>query len=68
MACKERNDYAIYQGDKFLFLGKARECAKFLDIELTSFRFLAAPVYRKRLAKRNKSRNPLIVIKVEDDE
>lgn len=64
MACK---DYAIYKGDEFLFLGKVKECAEFLDIEPSSIMFLATPSYRKRLAKR-KTRNPLIVIKIEDDE
>lgn len=60
----EKNDYAVYKGDEFLFVGTGRECAAYLDIKLSSFRYLLSPAYTKRTEKFN---DPLIVFKVEDE-
>lgn len=64
---KKKIDYAIYNNDEFLFLGKSDECAKFLDCSESTFRFYLTESYKKRVAKRKNARNYIVVIKVEDD-
>lgn len=60
-------DYAVYKGDEFICLGKASECAKFLGIARNSIFFLSSPAYKKRIEKRSYSKNPLIVIRLEEE-
>lgn len=60
-------DYAIYKGDKFLFLGTKKECADYLGVNEKTIMFYQTPTYLKRREK-SKENNYLIVIKIEDDE
>jgi len=60
----KENYYAIYKGDKFLFIGTAKECGKYLGIKPKSVKFKTTPTYRKRC--KGIYENRTIVIKVEE--
>lgn len=60
------NDYAIYKGDTFLFLGTAIECAEHLGVTVETIYFYTSPTYKRRLEKRNAT-NSIIAIKLEDE-
>ncbi len=58
-------EYAIYKGDKFLFLGNKKECAKYLKVKEKTISFYTTPTYKKRI--NNDYNNRIIAIKVEED-
>lgn len=58
----ERINYAIYKGDKFLFVGTAEECGEYLGIKAKSVQFRTTPAYKKRIKEVYENRQ--IVIKV----
>lgn len=61
--------YAVYQGDDFLFMGTLQECAKEFDVDENSIRFMASPSYLKRLESKGRDiNNCRVAVKVEDDE
>ena len=67
MGPRESIVYAVYKGDDFICLGTARECAVYLDIKLSSFRFLLSPAYLKRIEKRKETQHALIAFKIDDE-
>jgi hypothetical protein len=56
--------YAVYKGDKFLFLGTVEECGTYLGIKPASVKFHTTPVYQRRVKGIYEER--LIIIKIED--
>ena len=63
---RERKEYAIYKGDKFIDLGTREYLAKRFEEKKKYISFLASPTARKR-GKQDDS-NKLIAVKIEDDE
>lgn len=63
---RERKEYAIYKGDKFIDLGTREYLAKRFSVTEKYISFLASPTARKR-GKQDDS-NKLIAVKIEDDE
>lgn len=61
------NEYAVYKGDTFIFAGTVKECADYLGIQQRSFRWYLTPSYQKRLSKRKKSKNYIVVIKLDEE-
>jgi hypothetical protein len=59
-------EVAVYKGDTFLTLGTVKECADYLGMKEETLKFYLTPTYRKRLEKRKKSKNPIIVIRIDD--
>ena len=57
--------YAIYQGEEFLYEGTAQECADYLNIQVTTVRFLNSNAYKKRIKN---SKNAKVAIAIEDEE
>ena len=64
---RKYKEYAIYKGDKFLYMGTAKECAKYFNVKEKTIFFLANKTYRKRIEERRKSRNAMIAIVVEEE-
>lgn len=61
-----KNDcYAIYKGDKFLFIGTKKECAEYLKVKERSISFYMSPAYRKRGLEDYGNR--IIVIRINDE-
>jgi hypothetical protein len=60
-------DYAVYKGDNFICLGSVKECAEFMGVNPNSIFFYASPAYKKRLEKTKNPRDPIIVIKLDDE-
>ena len=67
MSKPETSEYAVYRGDEFICLGTARECAAYLDVKISTIRFLSSPAHLKRIEKRKGSEDSLIAIKVDDE-
>lgn len=67
MSKPETSEYAVYRGDEFICLGTARECAAYLDVKISTIRFLSSPAHSKRVEKRKESEGSLIAIKVDDE-
>ena len=61
----KNNYYAVYKGDKFLFLGTIKECANYLNVTEKTIIFYSTPTYRNRSKLEYNDR--LIVIKVLDE-
>ena len=61
---KDRTTYAIYQGDTFIFVGNATECAEFLGISRQSIKFMATPTHHAR----NRGGQRTLAYRVEDDD
>ena len=60
------DDYALYKGDTFLYIGTLSEIAQYLGVKYETVRFMNSSVYKKR-AKDNLN-NRKVLIKIEDDE
>lgn len=58
---KERY-YAVYQGDKFLYLGTKDECAKYFGVKRETITYWISPANHKRVKNKGK-----IAIVVEED-
>ena len=56
--------YALYRGDKFLFLGTRKEVAEYMGIRHKSVTFYGTPTYLKRIKNYNKC---YIVVKIEEE-
>lgn len=55
-------EYAVYQGENFLFIGTAQECANKLNIKVDSVRWMATPTGRRRFeSRKNKERAKRII-------
>lgn len=44
-------EWAVYQGDNFLFFGKTREVAERLGVSQNTVYFYSTPAYQRRLDK-----------------
>lgn len=55
--------YGIYRGDKFLFVGTLKECAKFLNVQENTVRFYSYPSNLKRYKE-----NHMIAVKFKYNE
>lgn len=62
---KNKKQYALYKGDKYLFGGTKEELAKYLGVSIRTISFYARPSYLKRVSD---SKNPYIVIRIEESE
>lgn len=65
---KKKIDYAVYRGDEFLFIGTSDECVKRLGCSLSTFRWYASPVAKKRIDSRKGSKSQIVVVRLDDDE
>ena len=66
---RKYKEYAIYKGDKFLYMGTVKECAKHFNVEERTIYFYSTKAHKKRVSgtrKNGKYRNSLIAIVVED--
>ena len=61
---KQEKSFAIYKGDKFLFVGTKKECATFLNVKEKTIQFYTTKTYRNR--GKGEYGNRLIVIRVEE--
>lgn len=52
---KKLKDYAIYQGDSFLFVGNVYECANYLNVKTDTIRFMTYSAYKKRIKENSKA-------------
>ena len=59
-------DYAIYKGDKFLFVGTKKECAEFLKVKEDTISFYTTPTHKSRV--KDEYNNRTIVIKIQKEE
>lgn len=59
----KRKQYAIYEFDKFVFMGTIKECAEHLSVNEKSARFYSTPTHKKRI---DDGRNGTILVKVDD--
>ena len=64
----DTTEYAVYRGDEFQFIGTAEECADRLGCSVNSFKFYLTPSYQRRLAKRKRPKNYIVVVRLDDDE
>ncbi len=58
--------YAVYKGDKFIYMGTKEECAEHLGVKRDTIVFYSSPTYQKRAKTEDNDR--MIVIRVEDIE
>ena len=72
-----KKEYAVYKGDKFLFLGTIKECAKFFNVKVRTVYFWASPANKKRvdtgiypncIRKKKTKNNAKIAIRIQEDE
>lgn len=56
-----KNDYAVYKGDEFLFMGTIKEIATHFNVKKETVYFWTSPTQKKRAKSRMK-----IAIKVEE--
>ena len=64
---KEPKQYAMYKGDECLAIGTVREIAEQMGVREETIYYYLSKTYERRLDNR-KTRNPRIVIRIEDDE
>jgi len=55
--------YAIYDDDKFLFVGTIVECANYLEVSVKTAHYYHKPAYHKR----NKNGIKIYKIEIEED-
>ena len=61
---KQQKSFAIYKGDKFLFVGTKKECANYLNVKEDTIQFYTTKTYQKR--GKGAYGDRLIVIRVEE--
>lgn len=61
-------EYALYKGEECLFIGTARQIAAEKNVKVETIYYLSTPAYQRRLAKRKKSRNAMVLIRLEEGE
>lgn len=59
-------EYAVYKGDSLICIGTAVECAEYMGILITSFRYYLTEAYARRVAKRKKALNYIAVERLDD--
>ena len=60
-------EYAIYQGDTFLFIGTAEECAERLDVKPSSIKWLTTPTGKQRFEARKDKSKAMTAVKLESE-
>lgn len=60
------DQYAIYKGDTFLYMGTRKECASYLNVRENTVYFYTTPTYMRRVKDEYSQR--IIVIKIEEIE
>ena len=60
-------EVAMYKGDTFLFAGTVGECAVFKNVKPETIRYYLTPSYERKMAKRKRVRNPLRVIRLDEE-
>jgi hypothetical protein len=68
MRKKKQLEVAMYKGDTFLFAGTVKECAAHRKVKPATIRYYLTQAYANKLASRKRSRNPIQVIRMDDDE
>lgn len=68
MKANQNIEYAIYRGDKFEFIGTRKECVDYLGCKKQTFSVYLTTTYKKRLAKRKKHKNCIVVVKLDDED
>ncbi len=61
-------EYAVYEGDTFLVMGTAKECAIWLGVTPKYIQWLTYPAARKRFESRVDKSKCMTAIKLEDDD
>ncbi len=61
-------EYAVYEGDTFLLIGTAEECANKLNVTPEYIKFLSYPAGRKRFEARKDKSKCMTAIKLEDED
>lgn len=57
--------YALYRGDDFIFMGKQKECAEFLDVKPEFIHWLTTPTGKKRFESRKDQSKALTAVVVD---
>lgn len=61
-------EYALYKGEECLFIGTAKQIAAEKNVKVETIYYLSTPAYQRRLAKRKKSKNSMILIRLDEED
>lgn len=64
MKTSTKPTYAVYKGDKFLYIGNLQECANYLNVSKRTVSFYGTETYKNR--GKGEYGDRLIVIRVEE--
>lgn len=68
---KNKKIYAVYKGEKFLFEGTAKQCARYFNVKEKTIKFWTTKSYFQRInkpTKKGKERNCKLAIVIEEEE
>lgn len=60
-------EYALYKGENVLAIGTISDIANQLEVRKDTIAYYKTQAYRRKLDKRKKSNNPMILIEIEED-
>lgn len=61
---RRHGEYAVYKGDRLLFIEDFETCCARLGVKPSTFRYYATPTYRERVASRKNSIDALHVVHI----
>ncbi|WP_411842201.1 hypothetical protein [Salinicoccus sp. HZC-1] len=64
---KSNQEYALYKGEDIICIGTTAEISDFQGVQEKTIKFYLTPTYKKRIEKRKKPRNYLVLERLEDD-
>ncbi|WMM24083.1 hypothetical protein RBU61_14280 [Tissierella sp. MB52-C2] len=60
-------EFALYKGEDILSIGTISDIANQLEVRKDTIAYYKTQAYRRKLDKRKKSNNPMILIEIEED-
>lgn len=64
---KDTREYALYKGEELLYIGTTKEIAKAYNMNVDSVKYYLSGAYKRRVENRKNSKNPRVLILLEDD-
>lgn len=61
-------EYALYEGDDYIFGGTIHELAKYMKVSIDTVRFMATPTHKKRIENHKFKKDNRFVIRLDDEE
>lgn len=61
-------EFAIYKGDRFLFIGTADECAERMNVKPDFIRWMTTPAGKRRFESRKDKSKALTAVKLKGGE